>query len=444
MNPQSVGTHVLLTDAELVWLRAVLACWRAGHPIDRWRLRIELRDQLPPDFEVADLRSPFVINGLPTLLGIFALDPADALISEVESTILAVRDQIFADPNVREVTANDVGDQLGKTAEYTDELFRLMGTAGRFFTGSSGKDQHLYLRIRLDEQCLPEYLTFDGIEAKLRRLSNAAARFCNQEDIDQAALPGDVHSPSGAPETASESIEARAQRMWTCHDQAQQGEFRNDLRESRLTADAILRLRDTRPVGLSGPTLDVAEEHARFLERLAAERRHSDGAIVLDQKFSVLRAPRQLEKDYSTLVDAGVHIGALAFLDIDSFKVLNTRFTEEVVDRCFLQPFQEEIASLVSGRGTAYSRGGDEFVILLPNHVVDEATAFAERVREKLRDFTADVGGSSVSVTVSVGLAPWTDSRVAFESLCDAAGSAKRVAKREGKDRVVLAADLKK
>jgi diguanylate cyclase (GGDEF)-like protein len=95
------------------------------------------------------------------------------------------------------------------------------------------------------------------------------------------------------------------------------------------------------------------------------------------------------------------------FLDIDNFKALNARFTESVVDRDILIPFQEVLRAACSHRGGAYRHGGEEFLVLLPNQTSEEVTHFAERLLRQIEveEFSAD--GTSVRVTISIGIALW-------------------------------------
>lgn len=74
-------------------------------------------------------------------------------------------------------------------------------------------------------------------------------------------------------ESELDELLARLRRLWTDHDQIKQEEFRRDIRASSLSSAEVARLRDTRPVGVSGSTADVVNEMASFLERVTSERR---------------------------------------------------------------------------------------------------------------------------------------------------------------------------
>ena len=74
-----------------------------------------------------------------------------------------------------------------------------------------------------------------------------------------------------------------------------------------------------------------------------------------------------------------------------------------------------------------------------------QAKARAELLREAIRDLTGERGGRNAHlVTVSVGVASVTpDERLAPEDMIDAADRALYQAKRQGRDRVVLASTMR-
>ncbi|HEX9594158.1 MAG TPA: diguanylate cyclase [bacterium] len=113
---------------------------------------------------------------------------------------------------------------------------------------------------------------------------------------------------------------------------------------------------------------------------------NQDGAATevreIEQKFQVLCAATQEARDFSKWTDAGkshdVPVACL-FVDIDNFKSLNTKYTEVRIDTSILPGVQRLLERLIRHRGYAYRHGGEEFVVLLPNCVPDEAYQFAEQ-----------------------------------------------------------------
>ena len=157
-----------------------------------------------------------------------------------------------------------------------------------------------------------------------------------------------------------------------------------------------------------------------------------------EQKFGILNSPGQAATDfvsYCSGLTKEANIGVL-FLDIDNFKLLNTRFTESVVDLQVLVPFQQLLSAVCLHRGEAYRHGGEEFIMLLPNHTAEEVMQFAERLRSRIELKIFSVGESSVRITVSIGIALWPNHGDTIEALIEKANSAEHEAKAKGKNRI--------
>lgn len=84
--------------------------------------------------------------------------------------------------------------------------------------------------------------------------------------------------------------------------------------------------------------------------------------------------------------------------------------------------------------------GGEEFVVVLPTADTRAAAARGERIRSKLRDLVVMHDGRSLGlITVSVGVAALPNDGTNEKELLQAADAALYRAKREGRDRVVVA-----
>lgn len=157
-----------------------------------------------------------------------------------------------------------------------------------------------------------------------------------------------------------------------------------------------------------------------------------------EQKFGILSSLRQATNDFTEYIsdrESDTTVGVL-FLDIDNFKSLNTKFTESVVDKYILSPFQQLLSATCLHRGEAYRYGGEEFLVLLPNYTVNEVNQFAERLRILIASTKFMVGDSSVQVTVSIGIAFWPKHGKTIDALIEKANKAEHVAKTKGRNRV--------
>lgn len=109
------------------------------------------------------------------------------------------------------------------------------------------------------------------------------------------------------------------------------------------------------------------------------------------------------EKEIARFQRAG-HPVAFMLLDVDHFKSINDRYGHEVGDRILTEIGQLMPAQLRS-QDLVARWGGEEFLIILPDTVIDSALASAERVRDALRSYNwKAIVGKPVEVTISVGV----------------------------------------
>ncbi len=162
----------------------------------------------------------------------------------------------------------------------------------------------------------------------------------------------------------------------------------------------------------------------------------------LEQKFGILYSLSQAKKDFDEWVtdarEHGLQIGAV-FLDIDHFKTLNTTYGEQQIDKTILPEVQHILRQLSLHRGAAYRHGGEEFLLLFPNHDTSEVLALAEKARSAIDSHEFSVESATEHITISVGVAIWPVHAHDFDSLIAAANEAEHEAKREGRNQVVLA-----
>ena len=159
------------------------------------------------------------------------------------------------------------------------------------------------------------------------------------------------------------------------------------------------------------------------------------------QKFPVLLSPAQALKDFeqwqSQLGPANRPISIL-FVDVDNFKPLNTKYSETKVDQTILPQLLNLIENLVRSRGEAYLQGGDEIIVILPNHDTSDAQAFGEKLRAAFKDHQFAVGDQTEGLTLSIGVASWPDHGLGYEEVLQKANDAMRIAKKS-RDSLMLA-----
>ncbi len=128
----------------------------------------------------------------------------------------------------------------------------------------------------------------------------------------------------------------------------------------------------------------------------------------------------------------------LLFLDIDHFKSLNDRFGHSGGDDV-LTKFVAVVHDNIRPTDFLFRIGGEEFCCLLPYAATEQANRVAERIRYQFETCTVDVAGTPVRATVSIGIASSKAFGYDIDALTRRADMAVYAAKRQGRNRVVVA-----
>jgi len=128
---------------------------------------------------------------------------------------------------------------------------------------------------------------------------------------------------------------------------------------------------------------------------------------------------------------------SVLMVDVDHFKSVNDRFGHGVGDEV-LRAVAQVVHDSVRNVDLAGRWGGEEFLVVLPACDTEGARVVAERVRAAIAALSPFASGPE-SVTVSCGVAMRTATTAGVNELVDAADGALYRAKKEGRDRVVIA-----
>lgn len=93
---------------------------------------------------------------------------------------------------------------------------------------------------------------------------------------------------------------------------------------------------------------------------------------------------------------------AVAIIDIDHFKDVNDRVGHILGDEV-LQHIARELKHCVTQHGLLGRWGGEEFLVLLPSHSVEDAVRLCEQIRRYIARGTSPSGEK---LTISIGVAP--------------------------------------
>jgi diguanylate cyclase (GGDEF)-like protein len=145
-----------------------------------------------------------------------------------------------------------------------------------------------------------------------------------------------------------------------------------------------------------------------------------------------------LEREIRRGVRSSQSLGVM-MLDLDHFKSFNDTYGHDAGD-AVLREAGVFLKQCVRAEDVVCRFGGEEFVIILPLADASVTYARAERIRSKFHDLTVLYNGKSLGlVTMSIGIAALPEHGEGSKALLDAADSALYRAKREGRDRVVVA-----
>ena len=203
--------------------------------------------------------------------------------------------------------------------------------------------------------------------------------------------------------------------------------------------------------------LVTAGVSAHIMGRIRETERALNQSVITDpltglynRKYFYLRLNSELQR-----VKRYGGIFSLLMLDIDDFKSINDNYGHLMGD-LFLQEISKIIRKSIR-RDEKYPKydldvpcrvGGEEFAIILPEASSTQASAAAERLRERIeicgtrnvvgeiQKKTETVNLRGVSVTVSIGVASFPEDGNNVDSLFRSADAAMYIAKRRGKNRV--------
>jgi diguanylate cyclase (GGDEF)-like protein len=146
-----------------------------------------------------------------------------------------------------------------------------------------------------------------------------------------------------------------------------------------------------------------------------------------------------LELDLARATRSGLPV-SLIMGDVDHFKRFNDSFGHDAGD-LVLKRVAEVMRARIRKGDLACRYGGEEFLMLLHGAGLAEARERAETIREAVKSMAVSFRGQALGpVTISLGIAAYSEHASDGESLIAVADAALYMAKRAGRDRVEVAA----
>ena len=184
----------------------------------------------------------------------------------------------------------------------------------------------------------------------------------------------------------------------------------------------------------------VADSVALALANLKLREtlRHQSIRDPLTGLFNRRYMEETLERETRRVARAQRPLGII-MLDVDRFKLFNDTFGHDAGD-ALLREFGNFLRAHVRGEDVACRYGGEEFTLILPEASLEVTRQRAEHLRDDIKHLHAQYHDQPLgAVMLSLGVAVFPDHGSTGEAVLKAADAALYRAKREGRDRVVVA-----
>lgn len=184
---------------------------------------------------------------------------------------------------------------------------------------------------------------------------------------------------------------------------------------------------------------NTVEREKRLLDHAESLRARSyvDGLTgIANRRYFDVALERELRR--AQRLDGQL---SLLLVDIDSFKAYNDHFGHQQGDTCLATVAQALAAKLKRPADVAARYGGEEFAAILPDTSLEQAERHANAIREHVMGLALAHAPAAhwPMVTLSIGVAAYDRAGPSEPTaLVAAADKALYVAKREGRNRVVV------
>jgi two-component system cell cycle response regulator len=184
----------------------------------------------------------------------------------------------------------------------------------------------------------------------------------------------------------------------------------------------------------------------RILKRIAI-RRNLEGKLSHDLDLAIvdpltnLYNRRYFDTKTISLIETARNKSqplSIAIADIDKFKSVNDTYGHLVGDQVLIET-AKRIKNITQEKGTTFRFGGEEFIILMENTSIEEASKIAENIRLAMETepYNISVEPHKINCTLSLGVACLKDTDQNMNDIIKRSDEGLYLAKNSGRNRVV-------
>jgi hypothetical protein len=162
--------RIELDEGQRLWLRRVCAKLRNGETVTARKLRVELQDKLPRDFDAFQIDYRLLRDGVKvTVLGLALFDPANPRVKTANQVIAAVYDLLNRFPDVEVVGIDEIARATSSPKVEIAVLFRELAELGTFHSSGStyGHGIDGWATIRVDKNAFEAYMNYRDLDQVL-------------------------------------------------------------------------------------------------------------------------------------------------------------------------------------------------------------------------------------------------------------------------------------
>lgn len=172
-----------------------------------------------------------------------------------------------------------------------------------------------------------------------------------------------------------------------------------------------------------------AEDHIRKLAHHDYLTGLPNRALLMEQAGRELQAAARYDRH-----------PVLMFIDLDQFKPINDQHGHDTGDEVLIQVAQR-LTALLRETDLVCRQGGDEFVVLLPDHAgLEGVRTLAAKLLAAIRE-PYNVGSLSLRLDASIGIAIYPEHGQTVDALIDSADAAMYLAKGSDQQKICLAGE---